>query len=77
MSLSRPTREKVNNYVLWWNYHSDKVASYPLEKQVAWLMRALESQNEVLVEVIREIDNQPGEQRIMLPRGHTFGKRAA
>lgn len=75
MSLSRKTREKVNDYVVWWNFHSDKVAAYPLEKQVAWLMKALESQNEVLVEVIREIDNQP-EARIMLPRGHSFGKRA-
>lgn len=75
MSLSTKTREKVNNYVIWWNYHSDKVASYPLEKQVAWLMKALESQNEVLVEVCRDVDGQR-EARVMLPRNFSFNKAA-
>lgn len=71
MSLSRPTREKINNFVVWWNFHSDKVASYPLDRKVDWMMQAVNSQNEILVEVCREVDGQP-EMRLALPRNFTF-----
>ena len=75
MALSRPTREKVNDFVVWWNFHAAPVANYPLERKVEWLMRAVNSQNEIIVELAREMDGAR-HNRLALPAGFNmnFGK---
>lgn len=76
MALSRHIVEKLNNFTVWWNYHSDKVASYPLERKVEFLMQAVNSQNEILVEVSREVHGQKeGGSVLALPTNYSWGKK--
>lgn len=56
MSLSRQTREKLNEWVVWHNWHADKVGTYPIQGQVNWLLKAVHGAYVCITEVARDHD---------------------
>ena len=76
MALPTKLAEEFNDFTVWWNHHSDKVASYPPERQLEFFMHALNSQNYLLVELARALHQQrdPNANSLLaLPRNFTFG----
>lgn len=57
MALQASTRRKVNEWVLWFNYHSDKVAMYPPQKQMEWMLKAINGAYEVMSLLANEANN--------------------
>lgn len=41
MALSTDTRSEINDWIKWFNYHSDKVAQYPMEQKMVWMLKAI------------------------------------
>lgn len=58
MALSRKSREKLNEWLTWYNWHHDKITSQPLETQVAWLMKAQQGAYEALSLIARELNGE-------------------
>jgi hypothetical protein len=48
MALQRSTRTKINEWVQWFNWHSDKVSTYPHDQQILWLLKAVNGAYEVM-----------------------------
>lgn len=76
MALPRETRTKINDWVQWWNWHHDKVDSYPMDKKVEWMLKALQGAYDVMTELAREQDrNGSRERRIMIPTTWNWNKK--
>lgn len=54
--LQKVTIEKINDWQKWWNYHSDKVIYYPLERKVEFLLKAANGAFDLVSEVAREVN---------------------
>lgn len=80
MSLSRPTVAKINEWVKWFNWHADKIASQPLPTKVEWLLKATNGAYECMALVARETHAQKrtfdmSDGGIALPNGYRWEKR--
>lgn len=81
MALSRQTRNEINEWVQWWNYHHNLVDSMPLEQKVKWMMKALQGSYNIMTSLAREQDakNRPFDLSnggIAIPKTWRFEKRA-
>jgi hypothetical protein len=56
VALPRKLAEEFNDFTKWWNYHSDKVSGYPMERRLDFFMNALNQQNYLLVELARAVN---------------------
>lgn len=56
MALSSKSREKLNEWIMWHNFHADKVGTYPVQGQIAWLLKAVSGAYHCIAEVAREND---------------------
>lgn len=84
--LQRSTRTKVNEWVTWFNWHADKVSSYPPEKQMEWMLKAINGSYECMSLVAEEMNQQgraglagfKSERGILIPRTWRWeGRNAA
>lgn len=57
--LQRQTREKINEWVVWFNWHADKVDSYPLEQKMRWMLKAINGAYEVMTLLANEQNARP------------------
>lgn len=55
MALPRQLVQEVDDFTKWWNYHSEKVSTYPPEQQIKFFLNALNQQNYLLVELARAV----------------------
>ncbi len=74
MALQRATRTKINEWVQWWNWHHDKVDTYPMDKKVQWMLKALQGAYDIMTELARE-QYQQGRSRIAIPTSWRFEKK--
>lgn len=58
MALSRKSRDKINEWLTWYNWHADKIGKQPLETQVAWLLKAQQGAFEALSLISRELNGE-------------------
>ena len=75
MALPKKLQEEFNDFTVWWNYHSDKVSSYPPDRRQEFVLHAINQQNYLLVELAREVNGQRdgNDKVIALPRNFQFG----
>lgn len=73
MALSRRTRNKVNEWLLWYNHHAEKIGTMPLEGQIKWLLKSTNGAYEMFSAIAQEMNGevQPNEatRGIILPPG--------
>lgn len=73
MAISSKTREKLNEWFTWYNYHCETITQQPLEAQVAWLMKANQGAYEAFSLLARELNgemqNDTTSGGILLPKG--------
>lgn len=55
MALSPSTVTKANEWVTWFNYHSDKVVDYPLERKIEWMLKAINGSYEIITEMANDM----------------------
>lgn len=75
--LTPATREKVNEWITWFNYHSDKVATYPQEKQILWLLKAVNGAFETMSLIAADLNDSKSRSSagLMLPKTWSFDAR--
>lgn len=59
MSISRATRTEINDWVKWFNYHSDKVDTYPMDQKMRWMLKAINGAY-LIITKLAEDQNQQG-----------------
>lgn len=59
MTLSRETRNEINDWVKWFNYHSDKVGNYPMDQKMVWMLKAINGAY-LMMTKLAEDQNQTG-----------------
>lgn len=54
--LHKSTITKINDWQTWWNYHADKVDTYPLPQKVQWLLKATNGAFDIISDLAREVN---------------------
>lgn len=60
MALSRKSREKINEWLTWYNWHADKIGAQPLQTQVEWLLKSQQGAFEAISLLSRELNGEMG-----------------
>lgn len=58
MALSRKARVKMNEWLTWYNYHSQLIEAQPLETQVRWLLKATQGAYECFSTLGQELNGE-------------------
>ena len=56
MALTSKTRADINEWIVWHNWHADKVGTYPIQGQVNWLLKAVHGAYVCISAVARDHD---------------------
>lgn len=84
MTLSVQSTKRLNEWMAWFNWHSDKIGAQPLDKQVKWLLKAVGGAYEIMSLIGNEVNTGRRGVRqtldvsaggIVLPRGFSWEKR--
>lgn len=73
--MRKTTVDRVNDYVVWWNYHITNMDNAPLEKKIKFLTKAVQGSLELitlLTEEVRQVEYGRETQKIILPIGIRF-----
>jgi hypothetical protein len=76
MALPRKLTEEFNDFSRWWNYHAEKVMTYPPERRQEFLLNAINQQNYLLVELARAVNDQRDNAGLLTLPKLSFGGRA-
>lgn len=78
MALPRKTVEKLNEWLLWYNHHAEKIGSQPLETQVKWLLKASNGAYEAISLLARALNDEDYQNKrgshLILPPGVRFNR---
>jgi hypothetical protein len=62
---------KLNEWVQWFNWHADKVATYPMERKSEWTLKAINGLYECMTVIANELHR--GGKRSRLDANMTAG----
>lgn len=72
MALQRKYVQQINDWLKWWNWHSDAITRAPLERRVDFCLKGLNGAYQLLAELSREAERIDGrrasESGIILPK---------
>jgi len=82
MALSRDSLTRLNDWVKWFNYHSSMVDTYPPEKKIEWMLKAINGAFDMITVLANEeqarATGEAGrvQNGILIPKSWRFNRAA-
>jgi hypothetical protein len=82
MALSPDSLRRLNDWVTWFNYHSSMVDTYPPEKKIEWMLKAINGAFDMITVLANEEQTRStgtagrADNGILIPKSWRFSRGA-